>query len=134
MAAMSDYLERKLLDHTLGTAAYTHPSQVYLALFTADPLDAGTGAEVSNSGGSTYARQTIDFNAAAGAGGSVTNSTEENFTNMPGCTVTHIGIYDSVDSSGSNNLLYHGSVSTPKTVVLGDTISLATGQLTVTLA
>ena len=53
---------------------------------------------------------------------------------MPGCTVTHIGIYDSVDSSGSNNLLYHGSVSTPKTVVLGDTISLATGQLTVTLA
>ena len=133
MAAMSDYLERKLLDHTLGTAAYTHPSQAYLALFTGDPTDAGTGAEVTNSGGS-YARQTIDFNAAAGTGGAVTNSTEENFTNMPTCTVAYIGIYDSVDSSGSNNLLYHGAVSANKAVVLGDTISLAAGQLTVTLA
>jgi len=134
MAAMSDYLERKLLDHTLGTTAFTHPSQAYLALFTADPTDAGTGAEVSNSGGSTYARQTIDFNAAAGTGGAVTNSTAEDFANMPLCTVTHIGIYDSVDSSGSNNLLYHGSVSSSKSVALGDTISLAAGQLTVTLA
>ena len=131
MAAMSDYLERKLLDHTLGTASFTHPSQAYLALHTADPTDAGSGAECS---GGSYARQTIDFNAAAGTGGAVTNSTAEDFANMPLCTVTHIGIYDSVDSSGSNNLLYHGSVSASKSVALGDTISLAAGQLTVTLA
>jgi len=128
MAAMSDYLERKLLDHTLGTASYTHPSQAYLALHTADPTDAGSGAEVS---GGSYARQTIDFNAAAGTGGAVTNSTEENFTGMPACTVTHIGIWD---ASSSGNLLYHGAVSASKTVADGDTISLAAGQLTVTLA
>ena len=128
MAAMSDYLERKLLDHTLGTAAYTHPSQAYLALHTADPTDAGSGAEVS---GGSYARQTIDFNAAAGTGGAVTNSTAEDFTNMPACTVTHIGIWD---ASTSGNLLYHGAVSSSKTVASGDTISLAAGQLTVTLA
>ena len=128
MAAMSDYLERKLLDHTLGTAAYTHPSQVHLALHTADPTDAAGGAECS---GGSYARQTIDFNAAAGAGGAVTNSTEENFADMPACTVTHIGIWD---ASTSGNLLYHGAVSSSKTVASGDTISLAAGQLTVTLA
>ena len=128
MAAMSDYLERKLLNHTLGTAAYTHPSQAYLALHTADPTDAGSGAECS---GRSYARQTIDFNAAAGTGGAVTNSTAEDFADMPACTVTHIGIWD---HASSGNLLYHGSVSTPKTVADGDTISLAAGQLTVTLA
>ena len=128
MAAMSDYLERKLLDHTLGTAAFTHPSQAYLALHTADPTDAGSGAEVS---GGSYARQTIDFNAAAGTGGAVTNSTAEDFTDMPACTVTHIGIWD---ASTSGNLLYHGAVSSSKTVASGDTISLAAGQLTVTLA
>ena len=128
MAAMSDYLERKLLDHTLGTAAYTHPSQAYLALHTADPTDAAGGAECS---GRSYARQTIDFNAAAGAGGAVTNSTEENFTGMPACTVTHIGIWD---AASSGNLLYHGIVSSSKAVADGDTISLAAGQLTVTLA
>ena len=128
MAAMSDYLERKLLDHTLGTAAYTHPSQVHLALHTADPTDAAGGAECS---GGSYARQTIDFNAAAGAGGAVTNSTAEDFADMPACTVTHIGIWD---HASAGDLLYHGSVSTPKTVADGDTISLAIGQLTVTLA
>ena len=128
MAAMSDYLERKLLDHTLGTAAYTHPSQVHLALHTADPTDAAGGAECS---GGSYARQTIDFNAAAGTGGAVTNSTEENFADMPACTVTHIGIWD---AASSGNLLYHGIVSSSKAVADGDTISLAAGQLTVTLA
>ena len=128
MAAMSDYLERKLLDHTLGTAAYTHPSQVHLALHTADPTDAAGGAECS---GRSYARQPIDFNAAAGTGGAVTNSTEENFADMPACTVTHIGIWD---ASSSGNLLYHGIVSSSKAVADGDTISLAAGQLTVTLA
>ena len=128
MAAMSDYLENKLLDHTLGTTSFTHPSQAYLALHTADPTDAAGGAECS---GGSYARQTIDFNAAAGAGGAVTNSTEENFTGMPACTVTHIGIWD---HASAGDLLYHGSVSTPKTVADGDTISLAIGQLTVTLA
>ena len=86
---------------------------------------------VSNSGGSTYARQTIDFNAAAGTSGAVTNSTAEDFTDMPACTVTHIGIWD---ASTSGNLLYHGAVSSSKTVASGDTISLAAGQLTVTLA
>ena len=128
MAAMSDYLERKLLDHTLGTTAYTHPAQVYLALHTADPTDAAGGAECS---GGSYARQTIDFAAASGTGGAVTNSTEENFTSMPACTVTHIGIWD---AASSGNLLYHGAVSSSKTVASGDTISLAVGQLTVTLA
>ena len=126
MAAMSDYLERKLLDHTLGTTAFTHPAQAYLALHTADPTDAGGGAECS---GGSYARQTIDFNAAAGTGGAVTNSTAEDFTNMPACTVTHIGI-----AASSGNLLYHGAVSSSKAVASGDTISLAAGQLTVTLA
>ena len=50
---------------------------------------------------------------------------------MPACTVTHIGIWD---AASSGNLLYHGAVSSSKTVASGDTISLAVGQLTVTLA
>ena len=34
MSAMSDYLENKVLDHVLGTSAYTFPSQAYLGLST----------------------------------------------------------------------------------------------------
>ena len=131
MAEMSDYLEEKVLDHTLGTAAYTHPSTVYVSLHTADPVDAGSGAEVA-AGGYTYARQACDFNAAGtNAAGVTENTAIETWTNLPACTVTHIGIWDAVSSG---NLLFHTAVDSSKTVANGDTISIAVGAITVTLA
>ena len=131
MAEMSDYLEEKLLDHTLGTTSYTHPSDVFISLHTADPVDAGSGAEVA-AGGYTYARQTCAFNAAGtNAAGVTENTAVETWTNLPACTVTHIGIWDAVSSG---NLLYHTAVDASKTVANGDTISIAIGAITVTLA
>ena len=41
----SDYLELEILDHIFGVA-YAQPT-VYLALCTADPTDAGTGASMN---------------------------------------------------------------------------------------
>lgn len=128
MAAMSDYLERSLLDHTLGTSAFTHPSTVFLSLHTTSPADDASGAEVS---GGSYARQAVTFTAASGTGGSTSNSSAEEFTNMPAVTVSHIGIWDSLSTG---NLLYHGALSASKTVASGDTISVAAAALTVTLA
>ena len=128
MAEMSDYLERKLLDHTLGTTAYTHPSQTYLALHTADPTDAGSGAEVS---GGSYARQAIAFDACHATTGVTQNTDIETFTSMPAATVTHIGIWD---AASSGNLLFHTPVTSSKTVGSGDTISVAAGAITITLA
>ena len=128
MAEISDYLEKKILDYVLRNTADWAPTAVYLALHTADPVDAGSGAEVS---GGSYARQTIDFAAASGTGGSVVSSTAESFTVMPACTVTHIGLWD---ASSGGNLLYHTAVDTDKAVLAGDTISVAAGAVTVTLA
>ena len=128
MSAMSNYLETKVLDYVLRDQADWAPTAVYLALHTADPTDAGSGAEAS---GGSYARQAITFNAAHATAGTIDNSSAEEFTIMPACTVTHIGIWD---AASSGNLLFHGAVSASKTVTSGDTISLAAGQLTVTLA
>ena len=128
VAAMSDYLENALLDHTLGTSAYTFPSAVYLSLHTASPADDASGAEVS---GGSYARQAVTFTAASGTGGSTSNSSAEEFTNMPAATVSHIGIWDALSTG---NLLYHGALSASKTVASGDTISVAVAAVTVTLA
>ena len=50
MSAMSDYLEDAFLDHFLGTSSTSAPAAVYIGLHTADPTDAGTGAEVSGNG------------------------------------------------------------------------------------
>ncbi len=128
MSAKSDYLELKVIDHFLGTASTSAPSNVYLALHTADPTDAGTGAEVSGNG---YARQAITF-AAASSGSASSNSAEE-FTASGGDfgTVTHFGIWD---ASTSGNLLYHGELTASKTIADGDTLRFASGNITVTEA
>lgn len=128
MAEISNYLENELLDHALGTGAWTTPAAVYLALFTSDPTDAGSGTEVSGSG---YARQAIAFGAASG--GTAANTAAESFTASGGSfgTVTHIGIYD---ASTAGNLLFHSALNASRVVNDGDTLTFAIGDVTVTLA
>lgn len=47
-AVVSDYLEEKLLNHTFRNTAYTSPgTSVYVAVYKANPTDAGNGAEIA---------------------------------------------------------------------------------------
>ena len=128
MAEISDYLEKKILDYVLRNTADWAPAAVYLALHTADPTDAASGAEVS---GGSYARQATAFDAAHATTGLTQNTDIETFTSMPAATVTHIGIWD---AATSGNLLSHTPVTSSKTVGSGDTISIAAGAITITLA
>ena len=128
MAEMSDYLENKILDYVLRNTADWAPAAVYLALHTADPVDAGSGAEVS---GGSYARQAIAFDAAHATTGVTQNTNIETFTSMPAVTVTHIGIWDHLSAG---NLLFHTGVTASKAVASGDTITVAAGAVTITLA
>jgi len=127
MAAASNYLELKILEHTLGISSYTAPTTTYLALFTSDPTDAGTGTEVS---GGSYARQSISWNTPAS--GATTNSADVTFPQATANygTVTHIGIYD---ASSAGNLLYHGALSASKSVETNDTFIVEAGDLSVSL-
>jgi len=54
MASLTNYAEDKLRDHLLGITAYTMPTDVYLALYTAAPDETGGGTECT---GGSYARQ-----------------------------------------------------------------------------
>ena len=128
MSEMSDYLETKILDYVLRDTADWAPATVYLALHTADPAEDGSGAEVS---GGSYARQACAFDATHATGGNTANTSAESFTGMPACTVTHIGIWD---HASAGNLLFYTDVTANKTVTSGDTISVAAGAVTVTLA
>ena len=62
MSAMSDYLENKILDHVLGTTAYTAPSTVYIGLATASIADDNSGTELT---GNNYSRVSASFDDAA---------------------------------------------------------------------
>lgn len=128
MSAASDYLENELLDHVLSNAAYTSPTTVYVGLFTSDPTDAGTGTEVS---GGSYARQSASF--ATASGGSASTNADITFPTATANwgTITHVGIYD---ASTAGNLLFHGAVTTSKTIESGDTFQISSGNLTITLA
>lgn len=124
----SDYLERKLLDHALGTTTYTKPTAVYVSLHTADPTDAGTGAEVS---GGSYARKVMTFSAAATVSSTTTasNTADIVWTNLPSTTVTHAAIWD---ASTTGNMLYSAPFSASKVIAAGEGYTISTGQLVLT--
>jgi hypothetical protein len=127
MSAASNYTETLALTWLLTNSSATRPTAWYVALFTSDPTDAGSGTEVS---GTNYARQSVSF--------SVTNDTASNSATVtfPAAgsnwgTITHVGVYD---ASSSGNLLFHGAVTTSKAIDTGDTFQITSGNLDITLA
>ena len=133
MSEASDYVENQILNCYLNQTNITAPTNIYVGLHTADPTDAGSGAEVSGNG---YARVEITdkFGTASGTGGSVSSNADiTGFTASGGNwgSVTHIGIYD---ASTSGNLLFHTALDSSATVNDGDSFQISSGNLTVTVA
>lgn len=128
MGAMSDYLESKILDHTLGGVPYVPPVQRYVSLHTASPGETGTPSnEVT---GGSYQRALATFGAAS-ASGSTSNSNTLAFAGMPGTTVTHVAIYDGMTAAA--NMLYYGALTAAVAVTAGGTFVINAGGLTVSL-
>lgn len=128
MSSFSDYLENQVLDHVFhDTVSYTKPTDVYLALYTAAPTDAGGGTEVTGGG---YARQVIPF-ATQAASGLISNTTAVSFTasGAPYGTVVAVGIFD---ASTAGNLLAWDAI-TSATVNDGDTLNFAIGEIDISL-
>ncbi len=130
MAAMSDYLENKLVDHIFRNRSFTVPTTIYVGLLTAAPSDSGGGTEVT---GGSYARVQVGPSDAAwestqgtttavassGTGGATQNGSVITFP-TPSANwgvVTHVGIYD---ASTAGNLLFHGALTASKTINNGD--------------
>lgn len=124
----SNYAENKLVDHVLGTTTFTRPSAVYLALFTADPGEDGTGPEIAGLG---YARQTAQFSAAVN--GTARNTSLITFPAATGGawgTITHFGVYDALTAG---NLLVKGSFTTPRVISDTDQLLVNANDIAVTL-
>lgn len=136
----SNYLENKLLDHTLryGTAPYTAPTTVYVALFNNTSgnalanLEAGTLTDEISTSGTAYSRKSVTF-AAASSGSISTNATVTFDTATASWgSVTHVALMNG-GTAGSGDVLFCGAVTTPKTIDSGDTFQITSGNLTVTL-
>lgn len=136
----SDYTETNIIQTTLRGIAFPVPSNVYVALFTADPTDANvTANEVQTANMPAYVRQnaagagTIDTGWSAPANGVSSNAKVITFPANNGAaaiTVTHVGLYD---AATGGNLLYSAPLVTSKTLQVGDVLSFGIGTLTVTI-
>lgn len=128
MSEMSNYLENALINVTLRGTAYTAPTTIYVALFTSDPTDAGSGTEVS---GGSYARTSVTF-AAPSNGVSLSNAD----CTFPQCTLAWgtVGWIGLMDAATTGNLLYHTPLDASKTIDAGDIFKIASGSLSVTLS
>ncbi len=123
--SISNYLEEKILNKVFRNVDFT-VSSVKVSLHTADPGETGAN-EVT---GGTYTQQTAAFDAAVNPAGTNQNTSVINFTLMPVCVVTHVGVWDS-----SGNFLWGGALSSPRTVAnAGDTFQIPAGTLVVTLS
>lgn len=130
MASLSDYLENKLIDQLFRGQAYSFPSTLYIALFTANPTDTGGGTEVS---GGSYARVAVTCSLANWAGtqsaGSTTASSGTSGTTSNNAAITfpaptaNWGVITGMaimDAASAGNVLIWNALTTNKTVNNGD--------------
>lgn len=140
MAAMSDFLENKLIDflfrgQALGVtgataAAATGPANYYVGLYTTNPTDAAGGIEVT---GGAYARVTVASALANWAGtqaaasvvassGATGTTSNNGVITFPAPTanwgiITGFALFDALTVG---NMLIWGALTTSKTVNNGD--------------
>lgn len=136
----SDYLEQNILNTTLRGVPMPVPSNIFVALFTANPTDANiTANEVTLAAWPSYARQnaaaagTIATGWAAPVNGVTSNALALSFPQHNGASatvVTHVGLYD---AATGGNLLYHSPLSPSKTINPTDALTFLAGTITVTL-
>jgi hypothetical protein len=133
MSAASDYLEDKILDHVLGLGArnFASPPILYIALFTSSAgLEANNPTSEVPIADTGYTRKIVTFNDASG--GSADNLATVTFdvATANWGTVSHVAVMDSINAG---NVLFHGPVTTSKSIESGDTFQISAGNLTISL-
>jgi hypothetical protein len=131
MAGVSAYAEKAMLDWVLGGAVPTRPAAWGVGLSLGAPTSI-SGSEVAT--GSGWTRQTVTFAAAASPAGSATNVSAITFgSGLTAATFTGLQVWDTA-AVGAGNMLWYGNLSTVRTLGVGDSLVIAAGALTITLA
>ncbi len=135
MPGLSDYAETQILNALVRGTNFTAPTvaSLRLALFTADPTDAGNVNEVGTGG--WYSRQTTGaFSSPSPSGNSQTcsNLASITFPAVTGSavTITHIGVFD---QATAGNMIFSAAMTSAKTLQIGDVLSFAPGTVVIHL-
>jgi hypothetical protein len=144
--AFSDNVENKLIDAILRGQTVTFPTTLYVGLSTTACTDSSFGTEVT---GNNYSRASVaasltNFSgtqssgstvASTGSGGVSSNNNSVPFPTPSGSwgTVTHWFIADSAAGTAASNLWVCAALTQSKVINGGDTVSFASGALSVTV-
>ncbi len=127
----SFYLAKKVVEEYLGGVAFAAPANVYLALLTVVPTDASTGATITETDYTSYARtqigtgnnQTDAWNAATGSTtATVANKNAITCPTATGASTNPLVAVAVLDSAtiGAGNILIWATV-TSTAIANGDT-------------
>lgn len=131
IAVNSQYM---LLNWLLGGTLPTRPTTWAIGLSLGAPSSV-SGSEIS--GGSGYTRQTAAtmFNTVVSGSNTMTNLSALTFGPFSSAqSISGILVWDTLLSNNAGNMLWYGTLVAPRTVSVGDTIVLASGQLSISLA
>jgi hypothetical protein len=133
MGSLSDYVEKKLLDHILHTADWAQETNLYVGLSTVDPADDASG--IAEPSGNGYARVNHDSWDVA-ATRSTENSGTVSFPEATGSwgTITHFLVCNHLSNTNWGvdvELIAHGTLSASKAIGNGDNASFQDGAITV---
>lgn len=125
----SNYWKTSAINAALRGANFTAPAAVFVALYTSNPTAADTGQEVTGGG---YARQSVTFSAPTTANdqASTSNNADIDFpvASADWGTITHVGIRS---AATGGDLLYHGPVTSPRTILANDRARFLIGSIKV---
>lgn len=135
--SMTDVWEKRLLDYLFRDVALgLHATNMYIALFTANPSDSAAGTEVT---GGSYARVAVvrtgaGFDVAAGALALTSNTAAVTFPTATADwgTLTAFGITKSLAGALSTDLIYWGTLTVSKAILNGDIAQFLAGAIDVT--
>lgn len=97
---------------------------LFVALFTSDPMEDASGSEVSALG---YSRKPCLFSPVSGGSTTTTQDVVFGPAGVAGFgTVTHAALYD---SEFGGNMLFHSTLTSPKTLIANDTFTFRAGDL-----
>lgn len=130
MGNFSTALSNATLDHIFKNTALSQYTNIYLALSTADP--GNTGGTIAEPSGNSYARvQCNTWDVAASRATQNTNAATFPTASGSWGTCTHFAGFS---ASSGGTFLFHGSLTTSKTITNGDTPSFAAGAVDISFA
>lgn len=114
-----------------GKATYPAPTTpIMIRLMKTNGTAAAAGTEVANAGGSAYSPQNASTATGNASNGVITSTGALTFTNMPAETV--VGLEEWTSDSTPRRTTF-GALTASKTTALGDSLTIAAGQLTDTM-